>query len=95
MLPLQIFFLSAGIALTTYISYITITSWINRWKQNNTSKFLIFNENSTQLSSVSTPLYQDMVVAPILGDALQNDFGANPSLTANTNPEFNNKAKKV
>lgn len=95
MLPLQIFFASAGIVLTTYIGYVIIKSWINRWKQHNTSKSLASKENLPQPPSVSISLDQGKDLGLIVNHFPQNNLkNANP-LTAKTDPEPEKQQKPI
>lgn len=80
LLPLQIFFASAGIALTTYLGYVMIKFWINRSK-----------ESDTQASS--SYMNQDLApTAPFITSADRepsHQAAKTQSKSANPSNEFN------
>ncbi len=95
MLPLQIFFASAGIALTAYVGYVIIKSWINRWKRHNVSESLTSKETLIQPPSASIPSDPSKNLGPAVAHFSQNDLKKSNPLTANTDPESDNKAKEA
>ena len=95
MLPLPIFFASAGIVLTAYVGYIIIKSWINRWKQHNTSKSLDSKENLPQSPSVSIPLGQGKDLGPIVTRFSQNNLKPKPKKQQTPIDEFNKLTQKL
>ena len=95
MLPLPIFFASAGIVLTAYVGYVIIKSWIKRWKQHNTSKSLDSKENLPQPPSVSILLGQGKNLGPIVTRFSQNNLKPKPKKQQTPIDEFNKLTQKL